>query len=158
MSSVSKSDGANVDPTGSGMASTAMMRGRFSRGISRTNFCTASPTAVVVSTTAGRAVGQDGVEALGVAGELRREERHRDVARLDRGEKARHVVEALRAQDRDAVATRGDLLEPGADGVGARADLVPGELFQVAVRVVAVFDVAVGQRVSEVGNVLLQQR
>jgi hypothetical protein len=53
ISSEFSSTGANVDSTVSGMASTAMMRGLFSRGIRRTNFCTASPTAVVVSTTAG---------------------------------------------------------------------------------------------------------
>ena len=60
--------------------------------------------------------------------------------------------------DRDTVAPRRNLLEPGADGPRARTDLVPGEFFQVAVRLVAVFDVAVGHRVCEVGNVLVQQR
>ena len=68
-------------PRESGMASTAMMRGRFSRGISRTNFCTASPHRGGRQHDGGLGIGEDGVEAFGVAGQLGREQRHRDVRR-----------------------------------------------------------------------------
>ena len=80
--------GAYVDPTVSGMASTAMMRGRLSRGISRTNFCTASPSRGRRQHHGGLGIGEHGVEAFGVAREFGREQRNRDVAGLKGAEEA----------------------------------------------------------------------
>ena len=98
------------------MASTAMMRGRFSRGIRRTNFCTASPARGRRQHNGGLGIGEHGIEAFGVAREFGREQRNRDVPGLKGAEEARHIVEALGRQDRHAITPRRHLLESGGDG------------------------------------------
>ena len=64
----------------------------------------------------GLAVVEDGVQAVGVAGLIRRKQRHSHVAGVQRGEEADDVFERLRGQDRDAVAVIGHLLRARGDG------------------------------------------
>ena len=53
----------------------------------------------------GAGVGERSFETFGMPLEFRREQRHRDRARLDRREEAGDVVEALRREDRHPVTT-----------------------------------------------------
>ena len=92
----------------------------------------ASPISVSAASTAadsGRRGQDDGGarivqcdrETLRVTLQLGREQRHRDGARLDRGEEPGDVVETLRGEYRDAVSAGRDLLHPCADGAHPRA-------------------------------------
>ncbi len=97
---------------------------------------------------AGSAVAEDGVQAIGVTGLVGIEQRHSDGAGVDRGEEGHDVVEALRSEDRDAVAGSGDLLQARGDGLDAHAELIPGQLVYLAVAFPRVVDVPVGEIVT----------
>ena len=95
-----------------------MTRGRSLAGRLRKNFRTPSAESVVVRIADGSAVVEHGVQPADVAGFGRVEQRHRDAARVEGAEERDHVVEVLRAEDRDSVAGLGDLLQPGGDARG----------------------------------------
>ena len=97
-------------------------------------------------------------EPLGVAGQFGREQGDGDIAGLDGGEEADHVVDALGRQDRDAVTGLGDLLQPRTHGAQLDPQLMPGQLDGAAGRIVFVVQVAVGRRVAELRDVVVQER
>ena len=74
------------------------------------------------------AVVEDGVQTADVARLVRVEQRHRDAAGVQGAEERDEVVEVLRAQDGDPVTGLGHLLQAGADGAVARAELGPVQI------------------------------
>lgn len=92
-------------------------------------------------------IGEYCVEPLGVPGELRGEQRHRDVPRLNGGEEADDVIQALRSQDRHPAARLGYLLEPGRHRAGPRTKLRPVQIDRLPIGVAAEIDVPVGEGV-----------
>ena len=93
-----------------------------------------------------------------MAGKLRREQRHGDVAGLDRGEEADDVVDALRCQDRHPVTPRGDLLQASTDGPQPGTQLGPGQLDHLAVGIAGVVQKAVRDGIADVGDMPVQER
>ena len=89
---------------------------------------------------------------------FRREQRHGDVAGLDRGEEADDVVDALRRQDRHPITLGGDLLQASTDGPQPGAQLSPGQLDHLAVGMLAVVEVAVRDGIADVSDVAVQKR
>ena len=101
------------------------------------------------------AVGEHCGQTVGVAGLVGAEERHGDVARVERGEEADHVLQRLRSKNRDTVTGLGDLLQPGGDRAQPLAELRPGQVLRLPVAFAAVVDEAVRQRVSLIAHVPL---
>ena len=89
---------------------------------------------------------------------FRCEQRHGDVAGLDRGEEADDVVDALRRQDRHPITLGGDLLQASTDGPQPGAQLSPGQLDHLAVGMLAVVEVAVRDGIADVCDVAVQKR
>src|SRR3546814_2606177 len=79
-------------------------------------------------TTLFRSVVQHGVQPADVTGLGRIEQRHRDAAGVDGAEHGDQVIQVLRAEDGDAVADLGHLLQACRDGTVAGAELGPGHL------------------------------
>ena len=94
------------------------------------------------------AVVEDGVQAADVAGLGRVEQRHRDAAGVEGAEERDEVFEVLRAEDRDAVAGLGDLLQAGADGAVACAEVGPVQIAHDAVALGGEVQEPVGELVS----------
>lgn len=81
----------------------------------------------------GLRVAQRGIQALGVPGQFRGEQRDRDGSGLDGRVEPGDVVDALRREDRDALATARDLLDARADGFQPDTELGPGHLVGLAI-------------------------
>ena len=101
------------------------------------------------------AVVEDGVQTVGVAGLVGREQRHRDVAGIQGGEEPDHVLERLRREDRNTVTGLGDLLQACGNSAQALAELRPGQVLCFAVALAAVVDETVSERVGLLTYVLL---
>ena len=154
MSSVAHRRGREVAPIASGTASTAMMRGRCARG---TGAGTRGPArrGGGGQDDRGRASSSTACEPVGVTGEFRREQGHRDGAGLDRGEEADDVVDALRGEDRDPVAGLGDLLEPCSHRAQPGAERRPGQLDRA---VVVEVEIPVGGRIARLLGMAIEER
>ncbi len=74
----------------------------------------------------GLRIAQRRIETFGVPGQFGREQRHRDGARLDRRVEPGDIVDALRREDRDALAATRGLLHARTDGVQPDTELGPG--------------------------------
>ncbi len=96
----------------------------------------------------GGAVVEDGVQAADVTRLGRVEQRHRDPAGVQRAEERDEVVEVLRAQHGDAVARLGDLLQAGAHGPVAGAEVAPHDVAVLAVAFGGEVDKPVGELVA----------
>ena len=94
------------------------------------------------------AVVEHGVQAADVARLGRVEQRHRDAAGVQRAEERDEVLEVLRAQDRHPVTGLGDLLQPGADGAVARAEVGPVQIALDAVALGGEVQEPVGELVA----------
>jgi hypothetical protein len=103
-------------------------------------------------------VGQHRGQALGVPGQGRREQRHGDVAGVHGREERRDVVDALGCEDRHPVAGRGDLLEPGRNGVDLSPEAVPAEFDDLAVRILRVVDEPVRRTLAHRRAIAFQER
>ncbi len=88
------------------------------------------------------------MQAADVAGFRRVEQRDADAAGVEDAEEADDVVQVLRAEDRDAVARLGDLLQAGADGAVARGELRPADVAGDAVALDRVVEESVGEFVA----------
>jgi hypothetical protein len=91
-------------------------------------------------------------------GELRREQRHCDVAGLDRGEEADDVVDALRSQYRHPITPGGHLLQARTDRPHPGAQLGRGQVDGLTVGMLGVVEVAVSDGIADVGDVAVQKR
>ena len=156
MSSIVISGRTQVSPTLSGNGvdgdDARTLRARAARGRTAAR---PPPTRSAGKDRRGLAVAEHGVQAVGVARLVRVEQRHRDGARVDRGEEGDDVVEALRREDRDPVAGLGHLLQPRRDRAQPVAELAPGQLVRLTVALARIVDVAVRQLVRVVPGVLL---
>ena len=94
------------------------------------------------------AVVEDGVQAPDVAGLARVEQRHGDPAGVERAEEGDEILQVLRAEDRNAVAGLGHLLQAGADGAVACAEVGPVQIPCDAVALGRVVQESVGELVS----------
>ncbi len=73
------------------------------------------------------------------------EQRYRDPARVQRAEEGDEVVQVLRAQDGDPVTRLGDLLQTGAHGTVAGAEVRPHDVALDTVTLGGVVDESIGQ-------------
>ena len=76
----------------------------------------------------GLCIAKHRIQTFGMAGKFRREQRHRDVSRLDRCEESGDVIQPLRRQDRHPLTGDRDLLQARGEGVGSDTELAPGQL------------------------------
>jgi hypothetical protein len=118
-----------------------MTRGRSLAERARMNLRTPSAASEVVRIV-------EGVQAADVARLGRVEQRYRDPAGVQRAEEGAEVVQVLRAQDGDAIARLGDLLQPGAHGAVAGAEIGPGDVTRDAVPFGGEVQKSVGQPVA----------
>jgi hypothetical protein len=97
-------------------------------------------------------------ETFSVTLEFRREQRHRDGARLDRGEEPGDVVEALWGEDRHPVPSRGDTLHARANGPHPATELGPGQFDGLSVDGAGEVQVAKGHGVTHMRDVAVDER
>ena len=94
------------------------------------------------------AVVEDGVQPADVAGLARVEQRHRDAAGVQRAEEGDEVLQVLRAEDGDAIAGLGHLLQAGADRLVACPEVGPVQIPRDAVALGGEVQEPVGELVS----------
>ncbi|PQM46228.1 hypothetical protein C1Y40_03595 [Mycobacterium talmoniae] len=104
----------------------------------------------------GTRVGQHRVEALGVAGQLRCEQRDGDVSGVDGREKANDVVDTLGRQDRHPVTRLGHLLQPRRGCPQPGPERGPGQFDDLAVALAGVVQIAIRRGVPERGDMTIQ--
>ena len=104
-----------------------------------------------------RIVQRDG-ETLGVALPLGGEQRHRDGARLDRGEESGDVIETLWSEYRHPVSTRRGLLYLCSDGPHPPAEFRPGQFDRTPLRRPGVVQIAIGDGITHVRDVAVDKR